>query len=81
MKIIYLGAFRFPKQDAAAARVLSNAKILRDLGHQISFISWGGESFEIDRTSNNEYKHDGFNYINTHEIRNTKGNLLYKIKG
>lgn len=80
MNIIYLGSFRFPKQDAASARVLCNAQILRALGHHVSFVSWGGDPREEDRI-NDQYNFDGFAYTNTHEIRKTKETIWGKIKG
>lgn len=80
MNIIYLGAFRFPKQDAASARVLCNAKIMRELGHQVSFISWGGESRDEDKV-NNQYQYEGFTYVNTHELRQTKESFISKTRG
>ncbi len=43
-KIIYIGGFEMPDKNAAAQRVLSNAKLLRDLGWDVSFI---GVSKEI----------------------------------
>lgn len=43
MTILYCGSFRFPTGDAAAARVLGNAKIMRDLGHTVEFLAFGGK--------------------------------------
>jgi len=37
-KIIYVGGFILPDQNAAAHRVLSNAKIFRDLGYDVNLI-------------------------------------------
>ncbi len=42
MRIIYIGSFRFPTFDAAAARVLNNAKAIAKSDHEVSVISWGG---------------------------------------
>ncbi len=36
--IIYIGGFRLPDGNAAAPRVLNNAKILRELGYKVVFI-------------------------------------------
>ena len=80
MNIIYLGAFRFPKQDAASARVLCNAKIMRELGHQVSFISWGGNSRKEDKV-NNQYQYEDFSYVNTHELRQKKESFVSKMRG
>lgn len=38
-RIIYIGNFLFPNGNAAASRVLNNAKILRDIGYDVMFIS------------------------------------------
>ena len=46
--ILYTGAFRFPIGDAAAPRVLNNAKILRELGYDVVFIGFGGEARDED---------------------------------
>lgn len=35
---IYIGGFELPDKNAAAQRVLSNAKVLRDIGYEIIFI-------------------------------------------
>ena len=43
MNILYIGAFRLPNLDAAAPRVLNNAKAMREAGHNVKFISWGGK--------------------------------------
>ena len=37
-KILYLGGFELPDKNAAAQRVVSNAKLLRDIGFEIAFI-------------------------------------------
>jgi glycosyltransferase involved in cell wall biosynthesis len=73
MNIIYTGAFRFPNIDAASQRVLSNAKIARDLGHNVIFCGW--EKF-IDQNSNT-YK--GFNYYSQSELDIQTNNPFKKI--
>lgn len=35
MKILYIGGFELPDKNAAAQRVIANAKLLRDLGHEV----------------------------------------------
>lgn len=62
MKIIYIGAFRLPNLDAAAPRVLNNAKAFRSLGHEVSFISWGGQYREEDLCEDGKYRVCGFEY-------------------
>lgn len=39
MNILYLGLFRFPEGDAAASRILNNARLFRDLGHTVKILS------------------------------------------
>ena len=36
--ILYLGGFELPDKNAAAQRVIANAKLLREMGFDISFI-------------------------------------------
>lgn len=36
--LLYIGGFELPDKNAAAHRVLSNGKILRDLGYKVAFI-------------------------------------------
>lgn len=35
MKILYIGGFELPDKNAAAQRVVANAKLLRELGHEV----------------------------------------------
>ncbi len=35
MNILYIGAFRLPNLDAAAPRVLNNAKAMREAGYNM----------------------------------------------
>ena len=37
-KILYLGGFELPDKNAAAQRVMANAKLLREMGFEVSFI-------------------------------------------
>ena len=74
--IIYTGAFRFPLGDAAAPRVLNNAKILKALGYNVIFISWGGDSREEDRCVDGNFYYQGFRYINSHDIDIKQANLI-----
>lgn len=80
MRIVYIGAFRFPYYDAAAARVLNVARALRQAGHEVCFISWGGEDCDEELNIDGEYLNDGFPYIITHEI-DFKGGAFDKIIG
>lgn len=37
-KILYIGGFELPDKNAAAQRVMANAKLLREMGFEVSFI-------------------------------------------
>lgn len=78
MNIVYVGAFRFPKYDAAAARVLNNARCLRAIGHSVEFISWGGCYEQSDLQLGTEDTYDGFKYVITGEL-DLKGSIGTKI--
>ena len=80
MRIIYLGPFRLPNRDAAAARVLNVARALRLAGHDVRFISWGGFQREEDKGEDGIYRVDGFPYIVTNEI-DISGGLMPKVIG
>lgn len=62
MRFLYVGAFRFPKGDAAAARVLNNVRVLMELGHNVRVISFGGEK------NDNWQEYDGIPYLVTSDI-------------
>lgn len=62
MRFLYIGPFRFPKGDAAAARVLNNARILLTLGHDVRVLSFGGEKNE------NWQEYDGIPYLVTSDM-------------
>lgn len=79
MHIYYIGAFRLPNYDAAAARVLNVAKALREVGHTVSFISWGGRYREIDLCPDGKYRVYGFEYVITKEL-DSQGGFVDKVK-
>lgn len=79
MNIVYLGAFRFPNGDAAAARVLNNARIFRELGHDVRFVSWGGKYSDLDRCDDGSFAHNGFPYIISDDL-DLGGHLLQKLR-
>jgi glycosyltransferase involved in cell wall biosynthesis len=79
MRILYLGSFRLPNLDAAAPRVLNVAKALREAGHSVSFISWGGRYRESDLCTDGKYRVDGFEYIITNEL-DPQGGFVDKAK-
>lgn len=80
MKILYLGAFRFPLYDAAAARVLNVARALRLAGHEVSFISWGGTQREEDKCDDGIYRVDGFLYQVTNELPQPGMSFFEKLR-
>jgi glycosyltransferase involved in cell wall biosynthesis len=67
--ILYVGNFRFPEGDAAAARVLGIGRALRDSGYEVVFC--GGEEKERpeDRRSTGEFAYQGFRYHSMNEFR------------
>lgn len=67
MKFIYTGYFRFPNGDAAASRVLNNVRLLRDLGHDVFVVSFGG-THRTEDASEDGYRYDGIRYVNTCDI-------------
>lgn len=67
LRILYLGPFRFPEGDAAASRVLNNARLFRDLGHSVHILSFGGNYREEDKIDG-DYKYDGITYTITNDI-------------
>lgn len=79
MNIIYIGAFRFPKYDAAAARVLNNARALRDCGHNVEIISWGGQYEDSVKVCGDLDTYGGFNYTVTGEL-DIKDGVIAKMK-
>lgn len=80
MRMLYIGSFRFPIYDAAAARVLNVARTLREIGNEVSFISWGGLERPEDLCDDKVYRFDGFPYVVTKEIDFEEGTIS-KIKG
>lgn len=68
MRILYIGSFRLPNYDAGAPRVLNNARALREAGHEVSFISWGGEQRNEDQCEDGVWRVDDFPYIVTNEL-------------
>ena len=79
MRFFYIGSFRLPNGDAAAARVLNVARTLRLAGHQVSFISWGGIEQKENTDSGEVCTVDGFQYVVTNEI-DVKGGFVEKAK-
>ena len=80
MRIVYCGSFRLPNYDAAAPRVLNNAKLFRDVGHSVKFISWGGKYRDSDLCSDGKYRVNGFEYVITNEM-DAVGGFFTKLRG
>ena len=78
MNILYIGCFRLPRYDAAAARVLNNARAFKACGHDITFISWGGRYDMQHLCSDGKYRIDGMEYIITGEL-DPKGAIVSKM--
>lgn len=76
--ILYVGGFELPDKNAAAHRVISNAKIFKDLGYDVIFI---GISKELDRNtkiSNKQLLNNEFSYYSIpypHKIQDWLGYL------
>lgn len=79
MNIIYVGAFRFPKYDAAAARVLNNVRAFIVCGHSVEVVSWGGKYENSDKWYGDVDSYQGIKYTITGEL-DREGGLLSKIK-
>lgn len=78
-KIIYTGAFRFPDKDAAAARVLSIGKILRQLSYEVIFAGWEEKEREADVVSGNTCSYQGFGYVSMNEFKEERNrNFIQK---
>ena len=43
LKILYVGGFELPDKNAAAHRVLGNAKALREIGYEVIFLDVSGD--------------------------------------
>lgn len=56
MNVLYLGGFDLPDKNAAAQRVVANAKVLRELGYDVSLVG-------MDKVPS-EFEYDGFKCIN-----------------
>lgn len=79
MNILYIGAFRLPNLDAAAPRVLNNARILKLCGHEVKFLSWGGAYRDSDKCDDGKYRIDGMEYVITGELNGTNS-LFGRLK-
>lgn len=92
--ILYLGGFELPDKNAAAQRVMANAKLLREIGFEVSFI---GISKDIENAPNvvegfmsnpvpypigtKEWMHQIFSFVESDVILNKTPNyvILYNF--
>ena len=81
MTIYYVGAFRFPIFDAAASRVLQNAKLFQDCGYQVKVISFGGKLRIEDKIRDDVYVYSGVEYNITNEIDIKYKNIFSHLFG
>lgn len=58
-KILYIGNFKLPDKNAAAHRVINIAKILREIGYEVTFYGVGEKN-----SLHKPYYVDGFPYVN-----------------
>lgn len=47
-KVLYIGGFELPDKNAAAQRVMSNAKLLREIGFEVTFVGVVKDSNTLD---------------------------------
>lgn len=71
-RFFYTGAFRFPNKDAAAARVIGNAKVLRKLGHEVIFLGW-------EENYKDKVVYDGFIGLPQNEFSSAKRRVLKRL--
>lgn len=79
MRFVYIGPFRLPNFDAAAARVLNIGRSLRDSGHEVYFISWGGVLRDEDRCEDGVWRVDGFPYTVTNELPQPRQSTIQRL--
>lgn len=70
--ILYIGGFQLPDKNAAALRVLSNGKILRELGYRVIFVN---ALIDSGRTQATLVNYEGFECIEYK--RETQGKYLF----
>lgn len=58
--ITYLGGFNLPNANAAAQRVVANAKLLRELGYEVMLVGLSSDGDNINKT----FLYEGFQCIN-----------------
>ena len=74
MKVLYIGRFELPDKEATANRVVANARLLRDLGHEVVLAGWSTEVEFSEIWKQNEYF--GFNCFEKHKAENAYDKTL-----
>lgn len=77
--ILYIGGFELPDKNAAAQRVIGNAKILRNLGYNVMFISIDKSLVTLDVNSNIKSNYDGFDYYKIGYPRSLLNWIIYLV--
>lgn len=67
-RVLYVGAFRFPDGDAAAARVLGIGKTLRLMGYEVEYLGWEAAERPQDQDADGVHRFDGFRYRSMAEL-------------
>lgn len=78
MNILYIGAFRLPCHDAAAARVLTIGQALSEAGHHVEYLSWGGAYDKGDYKPEDGYYTHGMKYTITGDLNSST--LFHRIR-
>jgi glycosyltransferase involved in cell wall biosynthesis len=79
--VYYVGGFRFPDGDAAAARVLGTGKAVRAAGARVIFGGWEKAGRPQDRQSDGSFEFDGFRYVSQADLRYTHRSLAGRVAG
>jgi len=58
--ILYIGRFEMPDKDASAHRVLSNGKLLRELGYHVVFFGWSNDFSRFRQEKVVKSNYEGF---------------------
>jgi len=75
--IIYIGGFELPDKNAAAHRVLSNGKIMRELGYKVVFIGVDKSSVIPQPVAETRQEVQGFESWSVHYPRNKRQWMSY----
>lgn len=76
-KVFYIGNFSFPYGNASGARVIGNGYLLRELGHEVSFIGLDKNLTKNDSLESSARVYDSFTYYNIAPSRGVSDWLNY----